>query len=422
LQSVFVLNSTKEPLTPCHPAKARKLLREGKAAIFRRYPFTILLKAKLDVKDSEIQPLRLKLDPGSKTTGIAIVNDHTGKVLFAAEIKHRGQRVKDSLESRRAIRRSRRNRKTRYRKSRFDNRTRRAGWLPPSLQSRVANIMTWVERLGRYCPITAISQELVRFDTQLMENAEISGIEYQQGTLHGFELREYLLEKFKRKCAYCGKQNCLLQIEHITAKSRGGSNRVTNLTIACKACNERKGNKSAQEFGYPQVQAQAKEPLKDVAAVNATRWELYRRLKATGLPLEIGTGGRTKFNRTERGLAKAHWTDAACVGASTPEKLDIRGIKPLEIKAVGHGNRQQCRINRFGFPRTRNKAGNRFFGFRTGDIVKAVVRKGKKKGTYIGKVAVRATGSFNIVTKIKTTQGISYKYCKMVHAADGYSY
>jgi 5-methylcytosine-specific restriction endonuclease McrA len=422
LQSVFVLNSTKEPLTPCHPAKARKLLRDGKASVYRRYPFTILLKVKLDVKDAEIQPLRLKLDPGSKTTGIVIVNDHTGKVLFAAEIEHRGQSIKNSLESRRAIRRSRRNRKTRYRKPRFDNRTRRAGWLPPSLQSRVANVMTWVEKLLRYCPITAISQELVRFDTQLMENAEISSIEYQQGTLYGFELRQYLLEKFKRRCAYCGKQNCLLQVEHIVAKSRGGSNRVSNLTIACKACNERKGNKSAQEFGYPQVQAQAKAPLKDVAALNATRWELYSRLKATGLPLEVGTGGRTKFNRTERGMAKAHWLDAACVGASTPEKLDIRGIKPLEIKAVGHGSRQQCRMNRFGFPRTRSKACNRFFGFRTSDTVKAIVRRGKKKGTYIGKVAVRATGSFNIVTKDKTIQGISYKYCKMVHSADGYSY
>jgi hypothetical protein len=125
---------------------------------------------------------------------VAIVNDATGTVSFAAEIEHRGDKIKAALDSRRAVRRNRRNRQTRYRKARFNNRTRTAGWLPPSLESRIANILTWVNRLQRYCPITAISQELVKFDTQILQNPEISGIEYQQGELAGYELREYLLE------------------------------------------------------------------------------------------------------------------------------------------------------------------------------------------------------------------------------------
>ncbi|MEW6733810.1 MAG: RNA-guided endonuclease IscB [Acidobacteriota bacterium] len=420
MQKVLVLNTNGEALTPCHPAKARKLLRQGKAAILRRYPFTILLKQ--EVEDLSIQPLRLKIDPGSKKTGIALVNDHTGAVVWAAELEHRGDKIKASLDSRRAIRRSRRNRKTRYREPRFNNRTRKAGWLPPSIESRICNVITWVKRLTRLCPIAAISQELVKFDTQLLENPEISGLAYQQGELSGYEIKEYLLEKFGHKCVYCQAKNRPLELEHIIARSRGGSNRVSNLTLACHSCNQKKGNLTAAEFGYPQVQAQAKVPLKDAAAVNASRWELYRRLQATGLPIETGTGGRTKFNRTQQGLPKQHWLDAACVGASTPERLIVAGLEPLQIKATGHGNRQMCRVDRFGFPRTSAKASKKVFDYQTGDIIKAIVTSGKKIGSYLGKVAVRASGCFNVTTKDRTIQGISYRYCKLVQACDGYCY
>jgi hypothetical protein len=190
--SVFVVDTNKVPLAPCHEAKARILLDAGKAAIFRMRPFTIILKHA--VENPHVPDLRIKLDPGSKTTGIAIVSDTSGKIVFAAELAHRGQAIKSALDDRRALRRSRRNRHTRYRESRWQNRRRKAGWLPPSLQSRIANVLTWVARLSRLCKITSTSLELVKFDMQLMENSEISGIEYQQGTLAGYELREYLLE------------------------------------------------------------------------------------------------------------------------------------------------------------------------------------------------------------------------------------
>ena len=417
---VFVLDTNKQPLNPVHPGWARKLLSSGRAAVYKHYPFTIILKSA--VQDAEVQPLRLKIDPGSKTTGFAIVNDDTGDVPFAAELNHRGQQIKKSLDSRRAIRRSRRNRKTRYRKPRFNNRRRKEGWLAPSLMSRIYNIETWIRRLRNLCPISAFSLELIKFDTQAMQNPEINAVEYQQGELFGYEVREYLLEKFGRKCTYCGADVVPLQIEHIVPKARGGTNRVSNLTLACEACNQKKGNQTAEEFGYPKVQAQAKKPLKAAAAVNATRWALYRRIQETGLPVEVGTGSRTKYNRSVRKLPKTHWLDATCIGASTPEVLSVEGIRPLVITAMGHGSRQMCRMDKYGFPRTAAKQLKRVHGFQTGDIVKVVVPMGKKTGTYIGRAAIRATGNFNIKTKSSTVQGISCRYCQLVQRLDGYIY
>ncbi len=241
---VFVLDSSKNPLNPTHPARARKLLKTGKAAVVKRYPFTIILKE--EIVEPSNQELRIKIDPGAKTTGLAILR--SGAVLWAAELTHRGFQIRDTLTSRRQLRRYRRNRKTRYRQPRFNNRCRKEGWLPPSLISRVDNILTWVKRLSKVSPITAISTELVRFDTQLMQNPEILGIEYQQGVLASYEIREYMLEKWHRRCAYCGIADTQLEIEHIIAKSKGGSNRVSNLTLSCTKCNQKKGNKPIEQF------------------------------------------------------------------------------------------------------------------------------------------------------------------------------
>lgn len=426
MSSVFVLDTFERPLDPVHPGRARLLLKQGKASVFRRFPFTLILKT--EVKEPGVQPLRLKLDPGSKTTGIAIVNDVSGDVLFAAELCHRGQHIKKSLADRRSVRRNRRARTTRYRKARFQNRGRKQGWLAPSLESRIANIVTWVHRLSRSCPIGEISMELVRFDTQLMENAEITGIEYQQGALQGYEIREYLLEKWNRHCAYCGKQDTPLEIEHIVPRAKGGSDRVSNLTLACEPCNKAKGTQNIADFlkkkpdVLKRLQAQMQAPLKDAAAVNTTRWALFERLKATGLPIECGSGGLTKYNRTRRGLPKTHWLDAANVGTSTPATLHIQGIVPLLIIATGHGRRQMCLVDKRGFPRTKPKEAKKVQGFQTGDIVQAVVTKGTKQGTYTGNVAIRSTGSFNVTTARQTVEGINARYCHIVHRCDGYSY
>ncbi|RAM52703.1 MAG: HNH endonuclease [Hapalosiphonaceae cyanobacterium JJU2] len=425
MSKIFVLNTDTRPLDPIHPAQARQLLRNKKAAVSRRFPFTIILKESRP--KAPIKPLRLKIDPGAKHTGIALVNDTTGEVVFGGELKHRGFAIRDALTSRRQLRRSRRNRKTRYRQPRFLNRTRSEEWLAPSLQSRVDNIKTWVNRLRKLAPIKAISQELVRFDMQLMRNPDIQGKEYQQGTLAGYETREYLLEKWNRQCAYCGIKDVPLQIEHIHPRAKGGSNSITNLTLSCEKCNIKKGTKDVKDFlkkdptKLQKILAQAKKSLADAAAVNATRYALLEVLKATGLTVECGSGGLTKFNRSQQNLVKTHWTDAACVGKSTPI-LKIKGIKPLLITANGHGTRQMAGTDKFGFP-TRHRSNKQIhYGFSTGDIVKAVVTNGQKVGEYLGRVLCRATGSFDIATKMGRIAGISYKYCSAIHKKDGYSY
>ncbi len=427
MQRVFILDHNKKPLMPCHPARARKLLKNGKAAVYRRYPFIIIMKCRVG---GDLQPIEIKFDPGSRTTGIALVGhfDRGPEVIWAGNLNHRGHQIKRNLDSRRAVRRSRRNRKTRYRPARFLNRRRPRGWLPPSLRSRVDNVKNWMIKLSRLAPLTQIAVETVRFDTQKIQNPEISGVEYQQGELAGYELREYLLEKWDRECAYCGAKNVPLEIEHIQARSKGGSDRVSNLTLACTPCNQKKGNKDIKEFlkrkpkRLKKIQAQAKVPLKDAAAVNATRYATGNVLKDFGLPITFSTGGRTKFNRTTRGYPKAHWIDAACVGESGAKVVIPPAITPLIITAKGRGSRQKCSMNQYGFPRTSPKKHKRVKGFQTGDIVKAVVTKGKKIGTYIGRVVVRARGSFDIGIGKKKVSGISYKYCQLIQRVDGYEY
>jgi 5-methylcytosine-specific restriction endonuclease McrA len=462
---VFVVDTEYRPLSPCHPARARRLLTEGKAAVGRRYPFTIILKRV--VTDGRPAPLRVKIDPASdisprlkpgasrsrtprhdapgrepkltssitswreeckgtvipmpegrgpmaqngKLTGLALLNDHTGRVAWAAELTHRSQRIRDTLWARKVLRHGRRQRHSRYRPVRFNNRSRPDGWSPPSLESRISNVVTWVKGPQRLVPIGALSQEVARFDTQLMEKPEISGAECQQGELASYEAREYLLEKFGRKCAYCGAAGLPLQIDPVVAKARGGSHRVSNLTIACDRCNDAKGAQTAAEFGYPDVQARARRSPLDAAAVNASRWVLFHRRQATGLPVEVGPGGGTKWTRSRRGLPKAHWIDALCAGSSMPEQSQTVGIVPQLSTAMGRYSRQMCRTNAYGFPDKAPRATSVVAGMRTGDMVRAVAPAASiKVGVYVGRLAVRATGSCNIKTGVGRVEGIHIRY------------
>jgi len=438
--AVFVLDRKQAPLMPCSEKRARKLLANGRARVHRRVPFAIRLVDR-SAADCVFQPITIKLDPGSRTTGMALVRENetrdattgevttTANVLNLLDLTHRGRQIGEALAARRQMRRRRRS-KLRYRAPRFLNRGNlRRGWLAPSLQHRIDTTLAWVGRLQRLAPLTAIAQELVRFDMQRMEHPEIAGVEYQQGTLAGYEVREYLLEKWGRQCAYCGAQNVPLNIDHAHAKARGGSNRVANLVLACVPCNCKKGALDVREFlsGKParlarlaRIEAQMRQPLKDAAAVNATRWALWRSLKATGLPVATASGGRTKYNRCRLGIPKTHALDAVCVG-----KVDavLNWRKPkLAIKATGRGSYQRTRLDAFGFPRGYLTRTKRIHGFQTGDMVKACVTKGKKIGHYTGRVAVRASGSFNIQTQQGVVQGISHQHCKVVQRADGYGY
>ena len=295
---VPVLNMRGEPLMPTNPGKARILLEEGKAKVVQRIPFTIqLLYATGETK----QDITLGIDVGCATIGFSAVTD--GRELIACELTLRNN-IKRLLERRAAYRRTRRSRKW-YREPRFDNCSIPKGWLAPSIKHKLDSHIRFIEKLKKILPITRTTVEVASFDTQKMQNPEISGVEYQQGELQGYEVREYLLEKWGRKCAYCGKKDVPLEIEHIVPKSGGGSDHVSNLTIACHECNQAKGNQTAKEFGHPRIQAKAEKTLKATAFMNLVRSRIVDILGC-----EQTFGYITKHDRIGLGLPKSHANDA----------------------------------------------------------------------------------------------------------------
>ena len=423
MSKVAVLDTNKKVLEPCHPAQARRLLKSGKAAVWRRYPFTIILKH--EVAEPSTTDYQLCIDPGSRTTGIAILSlsPKSGRnIVFAANLEHRGQTIKKSLQTRSGFRRSRRSRKIRYRKPRWMNRKRAAmflvdgkwqakrvgdhgdGWIAPSIMSRVYNIHTWASRLTKLYPITSIAYELVKFDTQIMDNPDISGVEYQQGTLFGYEVKEYLLEKHQHKCAYCGVKNVPLQIEHIHPKSLGGSDRIGNLAIACDSCNKGKGSTAPDDIEDNKLRKAVKKAqdgkvsMKDMSVVNTTRWKVYDTLKSFGLPVICGTGGKTKYNRTKSGLPKTHYFDAACVaGRVYSHEYQNTALAILNIKAKGYGQRD-------------------LFKFSAGENKNKIRLKGKKNakqkshGFIVGGKKITASGGFDKYDHVRAVKkrGVSY--------------
>ncbi len=420
--SVFVLDQRKQPLMPCSERRARLLLRRKRAVVHRVWPFTIRLKDR-NREASRVQSVALKLDPGSKTSGMALVRveqTQDGEVhhsLHLAELTHRGEVVHQAMQQRAGYRRRRRSANLRHRPPRFEHRVRPRGWVPPSLRSRIGNGLTWTRRYSRWAPLSQIEIEQVKFDTALLQHPEITGILYQRGELCGWEIRSYLLSKFGRRCVYCGRGKTTFEIDHVLPSSRGGSNRVSNLVLSCHDCNTAKGNRTAAEFGYPQVEEQAKLSLRDAAAVNATRFALVEALHVVGLPIGTWSGGRTRWNRQRFGIEKAHSLDALYVGEVAGVQVPVS--RTLSITAQGRGSYQRTNVNETGFPRGYLTREKRVRGFSTGDLVRARVPEPlKTRGVHAGRVAVRASGKF----RVGKLDGISAKYCQVVQRADGYSY
>lgn len=438
-QYVLVLSSTRQALMPCHPARARELLNKNKAAVFRAQPFTIILHHRVS---GDLQPIELKLDPGSKTTGLAVVV--TGirglRCVMGFNLIHRGGAIKSALENRCNLRKSRRSRNTRYRQQRFSNRTRSKGWLPPSIQHRVDTTITWVCRLILASPVSSIVVEKVSFDTQQLRHPDIQGKEYQQGTLAGYRIRDYLLYRYNHTCQYCqgASKDPILQWEHVIARSRGGSDSIDNATLSCRTCNTHKGHKSlsvwrgllmmaptalgrAQVRGVDRVAQGLRPSLRDAAVVSVCNTKLIRSIESIGLLTTTGPGYQTKYNRSSQSYCKDHWIDAACVGETGSAVYISPKHQCLTVRTMGHGSRQMCLSDRYGFPRTSAKGPSRSFGFRTGDRVLAIIPNGKYFGSYIGRVAVRTTGKFDITAGLRKIP-TSYKNCRLLQRSDGYSY
>jgi 5-methylcytosine-specific restriction endonuclease McrA len=426
--TVFVLDQRGQPLQPCSPARAQQLLTRGRAVVHRHTPFIIRLKDRT-VAGSTVPGVRVGIGPGSKSTGIAMFVEPTPgtrRGIFSIDIQHRGGQIRDKLTARAAYRRGRRSRNLRYRAPRFNNRTKPRGWLAPSLRHRVEGTLSWVHRLTRWAPVVGVHVERVAFDTQLLQRPGIAGVEYQQGTLFGTEIRCYLLEKWRRQCAYCGASGRPLNLDHIMSRARGGSDRVSNLALACIPCNEAKGVTPVEVFlaGRPvvlaRVLAAAKRPLRDAAAVTATRWVLWQALTTIGFPVEVGTGERTKWNRQRGNVPKTHTLDALHVGV-----LDtVTGwpIGVLMARSTGRGRYARTIPDKYGFPRLQRPRTKTVHGYATGDLVRAVVPTGLKRGTHTGRVAVRTAGRFDIRTTTALVQHIHHRHVRLLQRADGWAY
>ena len=417
---VFVLDRSKKPLDMITNAEARILLKNRLAVVHKVYPFTIRLRD--NSCGSNDKTYIVKIDPGSKHTGIAIV-DNTDKVVILAEIEHRGHLIKKNLNSRRAVRRNRRSRKTRYRPARFLNRTKPKGWLAPSVKSRADNVINFIKKYKKFLNINKVMIESVSFDTaQMSSDTKLWGNDYQQGPLYQNKFRSFIFSRSGGKCVYCGAK--AEEIDHIVPRAKGGTNSIYNLAASCRPCNQKKSSLSLKDFGklmnkdYSHLKP--KRLPRDAAAIQSARNYMVREITKLAPNTTIHDAWLTKYNRNELGLPKQHYYDALSVGNVANYKF--LADKILKISAKGRGSRQMCLMDSYGFPKTSAKASKSVKGFQTGDIVKAVVTKGSKQGEYLGRVAVRSRGVFCIKTKNGLTKDIGYKSCRLIQRGDGYSY
>lgn len=326
---------------PLMPTRRRKKvwywLRKGLAEVVSREPFTIRLRFETTAYR---QPVTVGVDTGSQTVGIAATAN--GEVVYQAEVALRDD-IHAKMMQRHQYRRSRRGRKTRYRKARWANRRRQAGWLAPSLRSKAEATVKAVRYTSCLLPVHQVNVEIGSFDTHKLQNPEVSGQEYQRGELFGYLVREYLLSKWKRKCCYCGATQVPLQMEHIVPRSRGGSDRVDNLALACEPCNVKKGMQTAREFGYPQIQAQAKMPLKDAAHVSSMKTDVVTHFREQfgAEQVRITFGYETKYKRIQvLQLPKSHTNDALAIACKVGETA-----RPCEVvhyqRCIGRGQYQR---------------------------------------------------------------------------------
>ena len=298
---------------PCSPAKARLLLKEKKAIVVRRTPFTI----QLTIATGETkQPVSLGVDAGYKHVGLSASTEKAE--LYASEVELR-QDITDLLSARRALRQSRRNRKTRYRAPRFDNRirTKRKGWLAPSVENRIDAHLSRIEAVLRLLPVTKITVETASFDLQLLKNPDISGKEYQEGEQLGFwNIREYVLCRDGHVCQHCygRSKDPVLNVHHLESRRTGGDS-PGNLVTLCETCHK------ALHRGEITLKAKRGQSFRAEAFMGIMRWEVLNRLKASHPELEVNNtyGYRTKHARIANGIAKSHCADSASPAISAPK-------------------------------------------------------------------------------------------------------
>lgn len=379
--NVCVLNMRGQPLMPTTPRKARILLKENKVKVIRRLPFTIqLLYATGETK----QDIILGIDAGYSFIGFSAVT--SDRELLSGELELRKD-LSQKITERKQYRRTRRNRLW-YRKPRFDNRkaSKPKGWLAPSILHKLESHIRLVTFIKKLLPIKQIIVEIASFDIHKMQKPAIQSIEYQQGTLFGYTVRNYLLQKWGHRCVYCGKKGIPLQVEHIIPKVRGGSNRIDNLTIACQKCNQKKDDKMPKECSLKfqqkiaTIQKRAIKSFKAATFMNIVRWKLVEKLKC-----EYTYGDQTKYDRIKLQLPKSHVNDAFAIASlgdkenrEQKRKRTRKRSHPFIVTQTKRNNRS-IQTNRKGFkPSIRKKR----YHYQPNDLVRLNDQLYRVKGMF----------------------------------------
>ena len=399
---VYVLNMDGRPLMPTtRHGKVRWLLKNNQAKVVKKSPFTIQL---LYATKEYTQPITLGVDAGSKHIGISASTNK--KEVYTADIELRNDIV-ELLATRREMRKTRRNRKTRYRAPRFDNRisSKKEGWLAPSIRQKIETHLQVIERIHKILPISKIIIEVASFDMQKLKDDSINGIEYQNGEQTGFwNVREYVLHRDNHECQCChGKsKDRILNVHHIESRKTGG-NAPGNLITLCKTCHD------AYHDGKIKKEFKRQESYRDSAFMGIMRWALYNKLKETYPDVEATYGYMTKHKRIEKGLEKEHYNDAYCIASNLE-------AKPLETyiyqRKVRCHNRQIHKFNLLkGGSRKLNQAPYLVKGYRLFDKV----RFQKQECFIFGR---RSSGYFDIrrLDGTKVSAGIGYKKLELLEA------
>ena len=403
---VYVINKNGQPLMPTeNHAKVRVLLKSGKAKVVKKCPFTIQL---LYDSTNHTQKVTIGVDSGSRHIGISATTKD--KVLFEADVELRNDIV-DLLSTRRELRHSRRNRKIRYRKPRFDNRKRKDGWLAPSVQQKVDSHLTMIEKVRKILPISDIVAEVASFDIQKIKNPSISGAEYQQGEqLDFWNVREYVLFRDGHTCQCCkGKsKDKILNVHHIESRKTGGD-APNNLITLCETCHTgyHKGTVKLPKTIHRGMS------FRDATFMGIMRWAFYNKLKEIYPNVSLTYGYITKHTRIENDLPKDHYIDARCISGN-PKAVSSGEV--FYYKKVRCHNRQihKAKILKGGIKK-RNQAPYEVKGFRLYD---KVLWKGQKCFIF----GRRSTGRMDLrlLDGTHINASVGYKNLKLLNMCSNY--
>lgn len=379
----FVLNRHGKPLMPCKPQKAKILLKKGLAKVVRRSPFVIKLKYG---SSGYKQKLTGGLDSGSKVIGSAVTNEKED-VLYQAETLLRGEEIKSKMDQRRMYRRSRRGRKTRYRKPRFLNRraSTKLNRLPPSLRHKVESHLKEKKFIESILPITDWRVELASFDIHAISNPNVSKIAwwtYQRGDMYGFQnLKQYVLKRDGYLCQSCKKKtknNAELHVHHILFKSNGGTDTKNNLITLCKPCHDKLHKRKNAQTHSSKLKPKPTN-TKHATEIGVVASQIRKHFGE----FEETFGFITKVDRMELGLEKRHFVDAAVIASKgRPIKLLSQ---TLIRKYVAKGDYQQTK----GIRSEKTIPTKKLFGLRKFDLISTPKGIGFVKGK-------RSSGYFSI--------------------------